>query len=265
MFKIYRPVKSSTIGQKFGENLACCKTDIYKNAIRPFQIIAKKNFVCPVGYSSFYEMIDMKGHNGIDITTYRGESVYFNVDADTKWYAKTEVDADGGVGIRVYSLDPLPFKLDELPAQLTSNIMDYYNGNFSHDNSQGQLRVQFLYWHLKDVHLSDKPKIQIGTYSDGRPELAPEIKFGDLIGFANSTGASAGDHLHHSMKFCNKASLTIGADNGYCGAVDMSQFFVNRFVGDIIEIEKQAVTAIKVAKNIIAEVVAYIKSRNLLK
>lgn len=256
--KIYRPVQTDFIAQNFGKSNACCKTDSSGKPIRPFRVVTKSSNTCPVDSVEFYPAIGMKGHNGTDFAAWHGEPVYFNVDANTKWFARTEVDADGGVGLRVHSIDPLPFKMEELPVQnMTEHSMMYYNGVFS-ENPVGTLRVQFLYWHLKDVNLSDKPQIQIGTFSDGRPQMAYEIKFGDLIAYADNTGASSGDHLHHAMKFCNKSTMTIGSDNGYTGAVDMAYWFENSFV-DVIT---KQLTVIELLKKYILLLKNLIKYRN---
>lgn len=239
--RVYRPIRTNRISQKFGQNNACCKVENGK-PVRPFKVVVKQNNTCPVGYTEFYPSVGLRGHNGTDYMAYSGENIYFNVDAETKWYAKTEVDLDGGVGIRVCSLDPISLKREDLPPQMSQHAMSYY------ESQGGKIHVSFLYWHLKDVHLADKPKVQVGVFANGQPELLPEIKIGDLIGFADNTGASSGDHLHHAMKFISKNSMTVGGDNGYTGAVDMDKWFENLYVLDVVEdVKERALSAIQYA------------------
>ena len=111
--KIYRAVKTNRLNQTFGDNLSCVKTN-NGIPIRPFQVITKNN-TCPIGYVDFYTAIGMSGHNGEDWAIYHGEPIYFNIEANTKWFARTEVDADGGVGLDVISVDPISFTDQELP------------------------------------------------------------------------------------------------------------------------------------------------------
>lgn len=214
--KIYRPVKSDHIFQKFGENKACTKLGSDNKPIRPFQVIGTNtDNVCPIGYTSFYAAIGMKGHNGVDSQTYHGEPIYFPVDAPgIQWEAATEVDQDGGIGVRVRSTTPVA--LDHLPPQAVGslNMIQTQYAMYS-----GAVYLEFLFWHLLTVDVYDK-----------KP-----IKLGDRLGWADSTGASAGDHLHWALKISSDTSwFTLDGDNGYTGAIDFMDWFDNRFVLDII-------------------------------
>lgn len=182
--EIYRPVKTNRKTQAFSESRACSKI-----GVRPFQVVNKRNGKCPIGYESFYEALNMKGHNGEDWHTWHGEPIYFPVKADTTWYAKTEVDSDGGIGVDVISKSPV-----------------LEDGSY----------VKFRFWHLKN------PAVYDGQI----------ISFGQLIGFADNTGSSSGDHLHWSMKIVDKNGNTLNKDNGYYGAVDFSPWFSNEFALD---------------------------------
>lgn len=80
------------------------------------------------------------------------------------------------------------------------------------------------YWHLisMNIHLGDK------------------LVVGDLIGLADSTGYSSGDHLHFEVKpvevvrreGVNIKTLNILQNNGFFGAVDPIQYMDNKFALD---------------------------------
>jgi murein DD-endopeptidase MepM/ murein hydrolase activator NlpD len=71
--KLYRPIKTLMIAQRWGVN------------------------------GKWYQDngINIKGHNGYDLMCYRGEPVYHS--GDFKGWVKTEVDNRGGIGVRVIS------------------------------------------------------------------------------------------------------------------------------------------------------------------
>lgn len=213
--KIYRPVKTNQKLQNFGDNLACAKVDPAGQIREPFQVIGTSTAnVCPVGYKPFYPLIRMKGHNGEDWKAFRGEPVFFSTEIPgIDWQAATEVDEGGGIGVRVRSVQPVP--LDHLPPQAKGSLNMIQT---QYAKLKG-VRLQFLFWHLQKVDVYDK-----------KP-----IKFGDRIGWADSTGASSGDHLHWSMKVSDEFSwYTIDSDNGYSGALDFTDWFENQFVLDVI-------------------------------
>lgn len=67
------------------------------------------------------------------------------------------------------------------------------------------------YWHFiaMDVHIGDK------------------VKAGDLIGYADSTGYSSGDHLHFELKPVTLSGANILQTNGYNGAIDPLPYMEN--------------------------------------
>jgi len=72
--KVYRPLRTDFIGQRFGENLACAETDLYGNVKRPFKILPGTfPGTCPPRSTKFYPSIGLKGHNGSDVGIYYGE------------------------------------------------------------------------------------------------------------------------------------------------------------------------------------------------
>lgn len=66
-----------------------------------------------------------------------------------------------------------------------------------------------------------------------------EVETGDLIGYADSTGWATGAHLHRDMKPMLKNSLgnyyVAHPDNGHGGCVDMTPYFSNIFVKDLMD------------------------------
>ncbi len=80
-----------------------------------------------------------------------------------------------------------------------------------------KVKVKSLYWHLCDPIKEPQFKSPIADKSK-------DVEMGDIIGYADSTGASTGDHLHFGMKFI-KGGETINKDNGYLGAVDPLPYF----------------------------------------
>lgn len=213
--KVYRPVKTNYKAQSFGENYPCVRLNEDGSVIHPFQVITPPNpLTCPIGYTKFYPQIGMKGHNGEDWGAFHGEPVYFATNAEVEWEAATEVDQDGGIGVRVRSKTPV--SIDQLPPQAVGSLNMIQK---QHILLGGKLYLIFLFWHLKSVAIYDK-----------KP-----VKFGDLIGYADSTGASSGDHVHYSMKVSDPTSwFTIDSDNGYAGAIDFSRWFENKYVLDVL-------------------------------
>jgi len=225
---IKRPVETARITQNFGESKACVKTDVNKRATYPIQIIGKRYLTCPAGYQDFYTtVLGMKAHNGEDRLVYYREPLYFSGIAETKWWGRSEVDSAGGVGVDVFSLDPVSIKEEDLPKEMGELAKREWREN------RGKIRVKIRHWHLQDVNLADKPMIEIGKHGNGSPQLAPEIQTGDLIGWCNSTGASSANHLHWSIKFVTQNALTLDSNNGYMGACDLRNFYQDEFILDL--------------------------------
>lgn len=87
------------------------------------------------------------------------------------------------------------------------------------------------YWHLiaMDVHIGDK------------------VHTGSLIGYADSTGYSSGDHLHFELKKTDSRGNTLNNNNGYFGGIDPLPLMFDDCAVDInlarkaIELAAQAV------------------------
>ena len=196
--KVLRPIKSNYKFQGFGEAKACA-TQLSDGRILVSAM--PSNGICPAGQQNLYtEILGMKGHNGEDWALWHGEPIYFPVIDDIRWWAKTEVDNAGGIGVNVISFEPV--SLDGQPSTY----------------------LKFKFWHLQKVAVSDKQ----------------EIKAGQLLGYGNSTGLSSGNHLHWSFKKCDQSGEPLDRWNGYYGAMDFTPWFENRFVFDIIKERQEA-------------------------
>lgn len=250
MISIFRPVKTNWETQGFGENRAC------RNP-RNNHVVTKKGRFCPAGYQDFYKGVGMEGHNGYDLSTWHGEPLYFPVDADVEWWMRAERDSGGGVGVDVFSKEPIYFS--ELPKHAGKLAQREWKEN------NGMVYVKFRFWHLKSVVVGEE-EIQVGTFSDGRPQMAPKVELGQLIGYCDSTGASSGDHLHWSMKIVASNSMTLDNDNGYYGAVEFPvNAYENTFIGEVMEnLEKQILSLSEQVQKLILTVRAYI-ARDILK
>ena len=78
-----------------------------------------------------------------------------------------------------------------------------------------------IYWHLCDP-------IEEPEFKSPIADKSKDLEMGDIIGYADNTGASTGDHLHFGMKFI-KNGETINKDNGYLGSVDPLPYFDNNY------------------------------------
>lgn len=254
--KIYRPLKSDWLTQKFGENLACIKTDINNRIIFPTQVISKDKF-CPVGFKDFYSAIGMKGHNGWDNACWDGEPIYFPVDANCEWWVRNEVDQDGGIGLDVFS--DRPIDIGELPRECGKLAKDQLKGIYSdpkYGYEKGKVFVKFRFWHLNRSLVSDS-KNNVAGKPEGYRDT--KVKFGDLIALGGNTGASSGPHLHWSMKIVANNSSTLDSNNGYYGAVDFEKYYEDEFVGNVVAIKRKALTAIELARKVIFEVQKFLR------
>jgi murein DD-endopeptidase MepM/ murein hydrolase activator NlpD len=80
-----------------------------------------------------------------------------------------------------------------------------------------------IYWHLCN---SKKEPQYASIIESGNVQ----VHNGDLIGYADNTGVSTGDHLHFGLKFCEKGEGTgtwynLNQKNGYNGAIDPMPYF----------------------------------------
>lgn len=110
-----------------------------------------------------------------------------------------EIDSQGGNGVVIRSDKP-------------------------YDYEGGQVYFKTIYWHLIDAYAA----VKTGQY----------VQAGDLIGYADNTGTSTGDHVHFGLKpqaydETDFAWITPGKSNGYLGAIDPEPYFNGKFAVDI--------------------------------
>jgi murein DD-endopeptidase MepM/ murein hydrolase activator NlpD len=187
--------------------------------VKPLFITQKFGEVANLAYYQANE-INFIGHNGIDFVAHHGQPIYAAHDG----IAYYEIDNKQGHGVVLRSKD-----------------MFDYNGS--------QVYFKTIYWHMCD---SDKePQFKspiepyVSLYGPGK-----EVKAGDLIGYADTTGLSTGDHLHFGLKPVvpgEPAGTWTNTDqnNGYMGAIDPAPYFNGLFAQDINGKEQPFLTDMK--------------------
>ena len=135
--------------------------------------------------------------------------------------SRVEGDKNSGYGVRVIS-----------------------NENYTIEGKQG--RVETAYWHLLPL-----PVVKLGKF----------VEIGELIGFADSTGYSSGDHLHFGLKLKSADGITnLFQNNGYLGAIGSLLYIVERDARDVWD-EKHGLKASLIVDLIILyyQMIAYMR------
>lgn len=144
----------------------------------------------------------IKGHNGVDFGTNHGWPIYAAHDG----MAYYEYDGNQGEGVVIRTNKPFE-----------------YNGE--------QVYFKTIYWHL--CNAVNEPEFTSPIYKkvgykpgqSGISNVGTPVETGDIIGYADNTGASTGDHLHWGLKPQaqneeNGAWYNWEQQNGYLGAID---------------------------------------------
>ena len=58
-------------------------------------------------------------------------------------------------------------------------------------------------------------------------KVGDRVKVGDLIGWADNTGVSTGDHLHYEVKPVDELGNNVLRGNGFFGAIDPLPYLQN--------------------------------------
>lgn len=174
--------------------------------------------------------INIAGHSGIDLKASHGQPVYATHDG----VALYQVDSGGGHGVVV----------------ITNDQYDYMNG---------QAYFKTIYWHFCDPLKEPKFKSPLADKS-GVP-----VKKGDLLGYADSTGFSTGDHLHFGLKPVGKGENlytwgNLEQDNGYMGAIDPLPYFENQ-TDIIFELEQKKISLIKQALDLANRILNILRAK----
>lgn len=133
-------------------------------------------------------------HNGVDFRAEHGTEVYASHDGEAYY----EIDDKGGHGVVIIS--------PEIELK----------GSKCHFKS--------IYWHLCDPSKEPQFKSPIFDYRASKPK---KVKQGELIGYADNTGFSTGNHVHFGLKMIDLKYRTLNYDNGYFGAIDPMPYFID--------------------------------------
>lgn len=165
--------------------------------------------------------INIVGHNGDDLAAFHGQPIYAS-HAGTAFY---EEDDSSGHGVVI----------------ITDQQYDAPTG-FDEDGDLSKCFFKTIYWHMCDpvkesLYASPIWRASGEVANSGKGVL---VKTGDLIGYADSTGLSSGDHLHFGLKAIKKGKPLLSGDapdvgiggwvnlypnNGYLGAIDPTPYF----------------------------------------
>jgi len=144
-----------------------------------------------------YKELGLPGHNGMDFRATHGQPIYASHDG----IASYQVDDKGGHGVVLRTKEKYEFEGVEV----------YF---------------KTIYWHMVDSDKEPGYKSPI----EGVGEV--EVKRGDIIGYADNTGFSSGDHLHFGLKPVAKGEsdwvwYNTKQNNGYLGAIDPLPYFID--------------------------------------
>lgn len=176
--------------------------------IKPYTVTQKFGETANLQYYKDNGII-FNGHNGIDMTAKHGQPIYAAHDG----IAYYEVDEDQGHGVILRN----------------EELSDYLGS---------QVYMKTIYWHMVDSSKEPQYESPVEKYRDLTKQGMP-VKAGDLLGYANSTGLSTGDHLHFGLKptLPSEPDWQIGSnlvpDNGYQGAIDPTPYFNGLYAEDL--------------------------------
>lgn len=171
--------------------------------VQPYVVTQKFGEVVNLAYYKA-RGINFKGHNGQDLAAYHGKPIYAAHDGIAYW----EQDGSAGCGVVVCSEESYDF-----------------NGILA--------KAKTIYWHMADP--IKEPKFRSPIYGN----VPVRVKRGDLLGYADNTGVSTGDHLHWGFKLGRPNEpdaqfINLEPDNGYTGASDPAPYCDGTYAVDAI-------------------------------
>ena len=214
--KIYRPIRTDRLTQKYGEDNVCALKNSDGKIKMPSVTINKPSGGCPAGYGSLYQLLGTKGHSGTDFAANHREPIYFDIDAGVEWEVMSLFSATGGHGVLVRSKEPIP--LDKAPNQ-PGALLNLSKRQY--DALGGRVHLMRYYGHMNEATtLKNNSKVELG----------------DFIGYAGTSGASTGTHVHRHLLVCGTNEVNpffyLDGDSDYKGRIDEDEFFENVFVND---------------------------------
>jgi murein DD-endopeptidase MepM/ murein hydrolase activator NlpD len=165
-----------------------------------------------------YKLLGLIAHNGLDLRAYHGQPIFAAHDGIAYW----EVDSNQGEGVVIRTTEEFDYK-----------------GGLAYFKS--------IFWHLADPIKEPRFASPVYLYSKANNGAGMPVKRGDIIGYADNTGLSSGDHLHWGIKPI-KASKTASPEdatdvgigefqnieqlNGYMGAIDPAPYWDGFYADD---------------------------------
>ena len=142
----------------------------------------------------------LKAHNGLDLQATHGQMV--RAAHDGVVVNAGIPDSKEGYGVVLRTLQPFEYR--------------------GADNLIQEVYFKSIYWHLL-------PTIPVKS--------GQTVKVGDLIGFADNTGFSTGDHLHFGLKPIYPGEqewewYNLEDKNGYFGAINPEPYFNGYYAED---------------------------------
>ena len=197
---IHRPLKKYILLQQVGEDRAGIDVATGTKIVQ-----RSKSGALPPGYESLYTRSGLKGHDGVDLWIVSGEEVYAATSGIVVVSQPAAENPVRGNNIELVSEDQRLFKAREAYAQVAAEFYAYS-----------------CYCHLKEC------LVQAGDRVDA----------GQLIGYADNTGTSSGDHLHFELKAVTRESgaYKIAALNGYNGCTDPSDYIADLTEEELLSI-----------------------------
>lgn len=164
-------------------------------------VVSQPFGACHASVCNKYKAMGLAGHNGIDMYAGHGMPVRAAHDGTVVFAGE---DGSAGYGVVIRTDTP---------------------------EADGRY-MKSIYWHLSksDCH-EGKHGIPV--------KAGQKIKAGFIVGYADNTGMSTGDHLHFGIKPVYKGEedwswWNAEQDNGYKGAIDPNPFFNGIYAEDYL-------------------------------